>query len=527
MTHRHTFWMILLILFITACEADDAVTVVTLEPTRVGVGAPVYTPTLTFTPSHTPTITPTATVTATPTATVTATASATDTPTPTATATASDTPTLTASPTPTLTATATIGITPPTSVPMSGNASDPFVLADVGRTDAQGWSCGEYPCRDDINGFLERIRVPAGFAVSHIGRFPGQVRQMTYGPDGALYASVWEDGTPAGAVYRMTADGTTARYSDTILSPSGLAFRPGTEDLYVVAKVSPLDGGALWRIHPDGRMILETADLPCCFQTIGTQANALIFGADGYLYIGIGSTTDHAESQNPVSDPYTLPTGAEATIIRMNPLTGAFDVYARGIRNPYDLDFTSDARLFATDIGLVTGEGDRLLEISADTDYGFPYYRTRGCAECPPSRGLNQFPPDLLTFPDYSLPHGLAVYRGTQFPAVLQDTLFVALWNDSLWGPSIRWIDPDASLLSSEEYVPPAFMTGLVRPIDVEVAPDGSLVVADFTYGHVWRVQYQRGAEGNDAGSGGFVLPTQAVTPAPANGFATSTPADD
>ena len=36
-----------------------------------------------------------------------------------------------------------------------------------------------------------------------------------------------------------------------------------------------------------------------------------------------------------------------------------------------------------------------------------------------------------------------------------------------------------------------AFITGLIRPADVVVAPDGALVVADFIYGHVWRVSAQ------------------------------------
>jgi glucose/arabinose dehydrogenase len=33
-------------------------------------------------------------------------------------------------------------------------------------------------------------------------------------------------------------------------------------------------------------------------------------------------------------------------------------------------------------------------------------------------------------------------------------------------------------------------MTGLIRPIDVAAAPDGSLTVADFIYGNLWRAEY-------------------------------------
>ena len=48
----------------------------------------------------------------------------------------------------------------------------------------------------------------------------------------------------------------------------------------------------------------------------------------------------------------------------------------------------------------------------------------------------------------------------------------------------------DPRRVGDDNYVPQAFVTGLIRPIDVTVAPDGSLVVADYVYGHIWRVVY-------------------------------------
>jgi glucose/arabinose dehydrogenase len=34
------------------------------------------------------------------------------------------------------------------------------------------------------------------------------------------------------------------------------------------------------------------------------------------------------------------------------------------------------------------------------------------------------------------------------------------------------------------------FATGLAAPVDVTVAPDGSLVVADWATGHLFRIRY-------------------------------------
>ena len=42
-----------------------------------------------------------------------------------------------------------------------------------------------------------------------------------------------------------------------------------------------------------------------------------------------------------------------------------------------------------------------------------------------------------------------------------------------------------------EAFTPEPFVTGLIRPVDIAVAPDGALLVADYIYGHVWRAVYE------------------------------------
>src|SRR5690606_33168638 len=169
--------------------------------------------------------------------------------------------TLTPSPSPTQ---RLLTLTPPSSEDAPpAYESEPPVFSPT-----DGWTCGDFPCEDDIAGFLRRIQVPQGYRVELYGRFPGQVMQMTMGPDQRLYATVLENGTRNGAVYAMAAGDEPVRYSGDFVSPVGLTFQPGTDVLYVSARVTLEQGGGLWRV-PSGGGTPEPiiTDLPCCFMT--------------------------------------------------------------------------------------------------------------------------------------------------------------------------------------------------------------------------------------------------------------------
>ncbi|MEL6308314.1 MAG: PQQ-dependent sugar dehydrogenase [Chloroflexota bacterium] len=497
---------LLIAMLATACGSGNEPVRVTIPATQIGAGAPIYTATPSLTPSRTPipsaTFTPTHTATVTPTASDTPTATAT----PTFTATPTNTPTETASPTPT---TELLTLTP-----ISLEGAPPAIAvasAELSPDFTGGWSCRDFPCADDIDGFLSRIRVPDGFEVSHAGTFPGQVQQIVVGDDGRIYGTVLENGTRSGAVYVIDeATSDAQRYSDTIISPHGLAFQPSTNVLYVTGRITLENDGALFRVTASGETTPIINDLPCCFQIVRNQPNGIIFGADGLLYMGVGAVTDRAESTNPARQAFADVLPNEASILRVNPHTGTIETVAQGTHNPYDLTFTSNGTLYGTDMGLVTGEGDRLLRITEGAHYGWPYYRTRGCAECPPRPAQLDIQPDTYLFPNYTLPRGIVAYTGTQFPANFQNTLFITLWNETTWGQRVIWLNPNDERLTSEDFVPDVFMDGLVRPSDVTLAPDGSLLVVDHVNGNVWRVSYT--AEVTQPTPSGFVFTTN--TPA-------------
>ena len=342
---------------------------------------------------------------------------------------------------------------------------------------SEGWSCGDFPCEDDLAGFLERIQVAPGFELAHLGQFPGQPMQIAYGADGRLYGVILENGTRRGAVYSLV-DGRMLRVSPRFWSPAGIAF-DARGRLYVSGRLRHDGGGAVWRVRSALFAELITGNLPCCYSLTG-QPNGMVFGADGGLYIGVGSSSDRAVPAHP----------QEAAILRLDVESGAVEVVATGVRSPYDLAYTADGQLYASDNGLTTGPGDRLLRIDEGGFYGFPYWGSRGCADCPPRDRRVEIQADWVTLPDYTLPRGMTVYQGAQFPANMRDTLFAAFWNGTADAQRIVWIDPADPLVAAAGYVPLPFATGFIRPVDVAAAPDGSLVVADFIYGHIWRISY-------------------------------------
>lgn len=404
--------------------------------------------------------------------------------------------------------------------PSVAGAPPPITPQAAALTSPTGWSCDDFPCEDDLDGWLKRLQVPPGFEITRYGQFPGQPQQITFGPDGRLYATVLENGTRRGSVYAMNAAGTVERITAAFESPVGLAFLPGTDILFVSSRTEE-GAGALWRRTPEGSLILLIDDLPCCRDGVTGQPEGVIAGPDGFIYLGVSSLSDHAEPTNPQFERHATPQPNEASILRVQPQNGAIDVYAEGFREPYDLAFAPDGRLYATDNGTYGGIGDRVLTVTQGGHYGFPFWRPRGCEDCPPTDYSLDILPDLLPLPPLTLPRGVTVYTGAQFPANYFGSVFVTLWNGTPEGQRVIRIEPDRVPTDPEllaAFTPEPFVTGLIRPTDVTVAPDGSLLVADFIYGQVWQVRWT-----------GRIPPTP--TPPPTNTlppvmFATHTPSN-
>lgn len=108
--------------------------------------------------------------------------------------------------------------------------------------------------------------------------------------------------------------------------------------------------------------------------------NDLDLGPDGSLYLSIGNLDQLAwdDDGEPPEGPATELLGS---VLRIDPATGAFDVFATGLRNVYGLDFDEGGRLWGVDNdgrGRGIWRFEELTRIEEGLDYGFPEDGTVG-----------------------------------------------------------------------------------------------------------------------------------------------------
>jgi Glucose / Sorbosone dehydrogenase len=108
--------------------------------------------------------------------------------------------------------------------------------------------------------------------------------------------------------------------------------------------------------------------------------NDLELGPDGSLYLSIGNLDQLAwdDDGQPPEGPATDLLGS---VLRIDPDTGSFDVFATGLRNVYGLAFDEDGALWGVDNdgrGRGLWRFEELTRIEEGLDYGFPDEGTIG-----------------------------------------------------------------------------------------------------------------------------------------------------
>jgi len=177
----------------------------------------------------------------------------------------------------------------------------------------------------------------------------------------------------------------------------------------------------------------------------------VLFGPDGYLYIGMGDGGSGGDPQNHAQNldsllgkmlridvdgtlPYAVP-AANPFVNR----SGADEVWAFGLRNPWRFSFDRlTGRLFAADVGQVTREEVDLVERAGN--YGWRRYEASLCYS--PSSGCENPAPEFpFQFPiaEYGRGEGVSVtggyvYRGRLFPELIGTYLFGDYGSGRIWG---------------------------------------------------------------------------------------------
>ena len=388
--------------------------------------------------------------------------------------------------------TATAVSEPPTPTPRTAGTSDnnhddipaeptlsaPPPSRDVEQPPYAESECSDkYPCNEDIEAWETRIQVRDGFAVEYVARLDAQPTVLEFGPDGLLYIA-----TMGGTIYRMEGDNTFTPFFSGLTVPTGMAFQPGTDRLYVSDRAinQSIDGESRISYIEDGELTTIIDGLPCCY-TGYHAANGIAFGPDGYGYVGVGSRADHGEiiggpnagEQDTNLHPY------EATILRFSPDGSEVEVYARGFRNPYSLAWDADGNLYTADNSPDYNPPEEFYVVTPGGEHGYPWYDCEVCFSPPP--GVEVIPPNF-TYPPNSAPTGVTAYLHDQFPGYYNG-VFVVLWSALPWAQRIMWMAPGGN----DGFV---FATGFGLPIDTAVSPAGSLYVTDWATGIIFRISY-------------------------------------
>lgn len=219
------------------------------------------------------------------------------------------------------------------------------------------------------------------------------------------------------------------------------------------------------------------------------QNNSLALGPGGRIYLGLGTAGNADEA---VEDPLA------GSILRLEASgSPAPQVHAWGLRNPFDLAFGPDGRLWATDNGVdppVRQDApDELNLIVEGGFYGHPEaFGDEAAGAVAGDPGRPALPPAAL-FPAHASADGLLAYRGRRF-GKLRGLLLAAEFGSYLYsaqqsGRRLVLLAPPPPGRPDL----PVSVAALVdpfpgRPLDLVEGPDGRIQVADFEGGKVWTI---------------------------------------
>lgn len=354
-----------------------------------------------------------------------------------------------------------------------------------------GLLAGKLPSFISPESGIKDIKLPPGFTIEVYARDVNGARSMSLSPNRILF--VGSRGT--GKVYALQPgqDGKLRTYTiaSGLHDANGVAFKDGSLYVAEISRILRFDN-----IEKSLRKPPQFAVVSDSFPDKEAHGWKFIrFGPDGKLYVPIGMPCNICEEEDK----------RFGTIMRMNPDGSGLEIYASGIRNTVGFDWSPENReLWFTDNGR-DNLGDNLPPDELNRapkkgmNFGFPYCYGKGHPD-PKYQGAEceQYSPAELELGPHVAALGMRFYTGTMFPAQYRGGIFIAehgSWNRSTpIGYRVMFVKMKNGKPVSYDVFAEGWLQGSAawgRPVDVEVLPDGSLLVSDDKADVIYRISYQ------------------------------------
>jgi glucose/arabinose dehydrogenase len=342
---------------------------------------------------------------------------------------------------------------------------------------------------------IERIKLPPGFEISVFAEDLPEARSLALGANQVVFV-----GTRASSVYAVRYAGAKATAVVTLASdlrlPNGVAVRDGALYVAEVNRILRFDNIDAYLAAPTAarpRAVVVTDRYP---RETHHGWKFIRFGPDGSLYVPVGAPCNICEP-----DPARY-----ALISRIRPDGSGYEVFASGIRNSVGFDWDPRSKeLWFTDNGRdMLGDDLPSDELNhaprAGMHFGYPYCHQGDTAdpEFGRKRACAEFAPPAVKLGPHVASLGMRFYTGESFPAEYRNNIFIAehgSWNRSRKiGYRLARVAVEGGRVLKHEVFAEGWLQGESawgRPVDLEVMPDGSLLVSDDLAGVIYRIAYR------------------------------------
>lgn len=339
---------------------------------------------------------------------------------------------------------------------------------------------------------LAQIQLPPGFRIEVLSDTVPGARELALSPSGTLFVGSSSPGKVYALPAALTSKPSTRVVASGLAMPVGVAFRDGSLYVSSTSRIVRLDDIDARLDNPPAPVVV-TDRFP---KETSHGWKFIAFGPDGYLYVPVGAPCNICA---PDENRY-------ANIMKMRPDGSDLQVVARGVRNSVGFDWhPATHELWFTDNGRdYLGDDqpdDELNRVAqAGQHFGYPFCHAGNIPdpEFGKQRACSEFVPPVARLGAHVAALGMRFYTGTQFPAEYRNNIFIAehgSWNRSeRIGYRIARVALDAQGKAVRQEI---FAQGWLqqgkpwgRPVDVLVAPDGSLLVSDDDAGAIYRIRY-------------------------------------